>query len=105
MFIVLTNSKTKRKTIVNWNQVQTCYELYDREIQDTVTKIFFNKDSNMIVTEKLNEIHHILNRLEMGLEQNDIKWDEVPTFDEVIENSYRPRFERRKNYRETNYNY
>lgn len=105
MNLVLTNSKTKRKVIVNWNQVQTSYELFDREIQDTVTKIFFNKESNLIVMEKLRDIHNMLYAQSVGLGQSGIVWDELPPFDEMIEHSYRPRYEKKKHYRETNYNY
>lgn len=98
MYITLTNCKSKRKTIVNWGQVHSCYELLDRENRTTVTKINFNKDSYIIVSERLEDIHKILNTVSFGLTQ-DVVWDKEPNFDEVIEESYN-----RENYRERNYN-
>lgn len=98
MYITLTNSKSKRKTIINWEQVHSCYELLDKENRCRVTKINFNKDSYIIVLEKLEDIHKLLNSASFGLTQ-DVEWDGEPVFDEMIEDSYN-----RENYREENYN-
>jgi hypothetical protein len=100
MYITLTNSKSKRKTIINWGQVHSCYELLDRETRSRVTKINFSKDSYIIVSEKLEDIHKLLTKLNFGLSQ-DIVWDSEPNFDEVIEDDYNTN---RKNYRERDYN-
>ena len=98
MYITLTNSKSKRKTIINWEQVHSCYELLDRDSRSRVTKINFSKDSYIIVSEKLEDIHKLLNKVSFGLTQ-DVEWDGEPDFDEMIEESYN-----RDNNRERNYN-
>ena len=100
MFITLTNSKTKRKTIINWEQVHSCYELLDRESRSRVTKINFSKDSYIIVVEKLEDIHKLLGQVSFGLIQ-DVVWDGEPDFDEMIEDE----FHRRDNYRDRERNY
>ena len=100
MNIVLTNSKSKRKNIINWNNVDSSYELLDRECRTRVTKINFSKDSYIIVTEKLEEIHKILEDIKYGLTQK-VVWDSEPSFDEVIEEGYNAN---QKNYRESVYN-
>ena len=87
MYITLTNSKSKRKTIINWEQVHSCYELLDRDSRNRVTKINFSKDSYIIVMEKLEDIHKLLNQVSFGLTQ-DVVWDGDPNFDEVMEESY-----------------
>lgn len=99
MYITLTNSKSKRKTIINWGQVHSCYELLDRETRSRVSKINFSKDSYIIVSEKLEEIHKLLNNVNFGLTQ-DVVWDGEPKFDEMMEEE----FNGRGNYRERNYN-
>ena len=99
MYITLTNSKSKRKTIINWGQVHSCYELLDRESRSRVSKINFSKDSYIIVSEKLEEIHKLLNNVNFGLTQ-DVVWDGEPKFDEMMEEE----FNGRGNYRERNYN-
>lgn len=98
MYITLTNSKSKRKTIINWEQVHSCYELLDRDSRSRVTKINFSKDSYIIVMEKLEDIHRLLNKVSFGLTQ-EVEWDGEPDFDEMIEESYN-----RDNNRERNYN-
>lgn len=100
MYITLTNSKSKRKTIINWVQVHSCYELLDRETRSRVTKINFSKDSYIVVLEKLEDIHRLLGKVSFGLVQ-DVEWDGDPNFDEVIEDDYNTN---RKNYRERDYN-
>jgi hypothetical protein len=100
MYITLTNSKSKRKTIINWEQVHSCYELLDRESRSRVTKINFSKDSYIIVSEKLEDIHKLLNKVSFGLTQ-EVEWDGEPSFDEVLEDEYNTN---RKNYRERDYN-
>ena len=95
MYITLTNSKSKRKTIINWEQVHSCYELLDRESRSRVTKINFSKDSYIIVMEKLEDIHRYLSDASFGLTQK-VEWDGEPDFDEMIEEDY--------NRREKNYN-
>lgn len=100
MYITLTNSKSKRKTIINWEQVHSCYELLDRESRSRVTKINFSKDSYIIVSEKLEDIHKLLGKVSFGLIQ-DVEWDGEPDFDEMIEDEYNSN---RKNNREPNYN-
>ena len=99
MYITLTNSKSKRKTIINWGQVHSCYELLDRETRSRVSKINFSKDSYIIVSEKLEDIHKLLNDVNFGLTQ-DVVWDGEPKFDEMMEEE----FNGRGNYRERNYN-
>lgn len=99
MYITLTNSKSKRKTIINWGQVHSCYELLDRETRSRVSKINFSKDSYIIVSEKLEDIHKLLNNVNFGLTQ-DVVWDGEPKFDEMMEEE----FNGRGNYRERNYN-
>lgn len=101
MYITLTNSKSKRKTIINWEQVHSCYELLDRESRSRVTKINFSKDSYIIVMEKLEDIHTLLGDASFGLTQK-VEWDGEPDFDDVIEDDYNSN--RRENYRERNYN-
>jgi hypothetical protein len=101
MYITLTNSKSKRKTIINWEQVHSCYELLDRESRCRVTKINFSKDSYIIVMEKLEDIHKLLNQSSFGLTQ-DVVWDGEPDFDEMIEDDYNTN--RRDSYRDRNYN-
>ena len=101
MYITLTNSKSKRKTIINWEQVHSCYELLDRESRSRVTKINFSKDSYIIVSEKLEDIHKLLNQSSFGLTQ-DVVWDGDPDFDEMIEDDYNTN--RRDSYRDRNYN-
>ena len=101
MYITLTNSKSKRKTIINWGQVHSCYELLDRDSRSRVTKINFSKDSYIIVSEKLEDIHKLLGQVSFGLTQ-DVEWDSEPNFDEVIEDEYNSN--RRGNYRERDYN-
>jgi hypothetical protein len=100
MYITLTNSKSKRKTIINWEQVHSCYELLDRDSKSRVTKINFSKDSYIIVSEKLEDIHKLLSKVSFGLVQ-EVEWDGEPSFDEVIEDEYNAN---RKNYRERDYN-
>jgi hypothetical protein len=98
MYITLTNSKTKRKTIINWGQVQSCYELLDKETKSRVTKIHFTKDSYIIVLEKLEDIHKLLTKVNFGLTQ-DVEWDGEPNFDEMIEEEFNGReFNRDRNY-------
>jgi hypothetical protein len=101
MYITLTNSKSKRKTIINWEQVHSCYELLDRESRNRVTKINFSKDSYIIVSEKLEDIHKLLGQVSFGLTQSVI-WDGEPDFDEMIEDDYNTN--RKGNYREREYN-
>ena len=101
MYITLTNSKSKRKTIINWGQVHSCYELLDRETRSRVTKINFSKDSYIVVSEKLEDIHKLLTKLNFGLSQ-EVVWDSEPNFDEVIEDEYNTN--RKGNYRERDYN-
>lgn len=100
MYITLTNSKSKRKTIINWEQVHSCYELLDRDSRCRVTKINFSKDSYIIVLEKLEDIHKLLNKVAFGLTQ-EVEWDGEPDFDEMIEDEYHTS---RRNNRERNYN-
>ncbi len=95
MYIALTNSKSKRKNLINWGQVHSCYELLDRDSRSRVTKINFSKDSYIIVMEKLEDIHKLLNKVSYGLTQ-DVEWDGEPDFDEMIEDDF--------NRRERNYN-
>jgi hypothetical protein len=71
----------------------------DRESKSRVTKINFSKDSYIIVVEKLEDIHRLLNKVSFGLTQ-DVVWDGEPDFDEMIEDEYN----RRDNHRERNYN-
>lgn len=99
MYITLTNSKSKRKTIVNWGQVHSCYELLDRESKSRVSKINFSKDSYIIVSEKLEDIHKLLTKVTFGLTQ-EVEWDVEPNFDDMIEEE----FNGRGNYRERSYN-
>ena len=99
MYITLTNSKSKRKTIINWGQVHSCYELLDRESKSRVSKINFSKDSYIIVSEKLEDIHKLLGHVSFGLTQ-DVEWDGEPNFDEMMEEE----FNGRGNYRERTYN-
>ena len=99
MYITLTNSKSKRKTIINWEQVHSCYELLDRDSRSRVTKINFSKDSYIIVSEKLEEIHRLLGQVSFGLTQ-DVVWDGDPDFDEMMEESYN-----RETYRDRERNY
>ena len=100
MYITLTNSKSKRKTIINWGQVHSCYELLDRETRSRVSKINFSKDSYIIVSEKLEDIHKLLNDVNFGLTQ-DVVWDGEPKFDEMMEEE----FNGRGNYRDRERNY
>jgi len=100
MYITLTNSKSKRKTIINWEQVHSCYELLDRDSKSRVTKINFSKDSYIIVSEKLEDIHKLLGKVSFGLTQ-EVVWDGEPDFDDMIEEEYNTS---RKNYRERDYN-
>ena len=88
MFITLTNSMTKRKTIINWGQVHSCYELIDKESNSMVTKINFSKDSYIIVSERLEEIHELLNNMKYGMTQ-DVVWDKGVSLDDRVEESYR----------------
>ena len=99
MYITLTNSKSKRKTIINWKQVHSCYELLDRETRSRVSKINFSKDSYIVVSEKLEDIHKLLGQVSFGLTQ-DVIWDGEPNFDEMMEEE----FNGRGNYRERSYN-
>ena len=101
MYITLTNSKSKRKTIINWEQVHSCYELLDRESRNRVTKINFSKDSYIIVSEKLEDIHKLLGQVSFGLTQS-VVWDGEPDFDEMIEDDYNTN--RKGHYRERDYN-
>jgi hypothetical protein len=72
----------------------------DRESRCRVTKINFSKDSYIIVAEKLEDIHKLLNKVSFGLTQ-EVEWDGEPSFDDVIEDEYNTN---RKNYRERDYN-
>jgi hypothetical protein len=88
MFITLTNSMTSRKTIINWGQVHSCYELIDKNINSMVTKINFSKDSYIIVSERLEEIHELLTNAKYGMTQ-DVVWDKDVSLDDRVEESYR----------------
>lgn len=88
MFITLTNSMTSRKTIINWGQVHSCYELIDKNINSMVTKINFSKDSYIIVSERLEEIHELLTNTKYGMTQ-DVVWDKDVSLDDRVEESYR----------------
>lgn len=90
MYITLTNSMTKRKTIINWNQVHSCYELLDKDSKNRVSKINFNKESYIIVSEKLEDIHKLLTKVTFGLTQ-EVEWDKDPNFDEIIQDEYNRR--------------
>lgn len=87
MYITLTNSMTKRKTIINWDQVHSCYELLDKDSRSRVSKINFNKESYIIVSEKLEDIHKLLTKVTFGLTQ-EVEWDDEPKFDEIIRDEY-----------------
>lgn len=79
---------TSRKTIINWGQVHSCYELIDKNINSMVTKINFSKDSYIIVSERLEEIHELLTNTKYGMTQ-DVVWDKDVSLDDRVEESYR----------------
>jgi hypothetical protein len=72
----------------------------DRDSKSRVTKINFSKDSYIIVSEKLEDIHKLLAKVSFGLIQ-EVEWDSEPSFDDVIEDEYNTN---RKGYREKDYN-
>ena len=78
---------TKIKTIINWDQVHSCYELLDKDSRSRVSKINFNKESYIIVSEKLEDIHKLLTKVTFGLTQ-EVEWDDEPKFDEIIRDEY-----------------
>jgi len=74
--------------------------LLDRDSKSRVTKINFSKDSYIIVSEKLEDIHRLLSKVSFGLTQ-EVVWDGEPDFDDMIEEEYNTS---RKGYREKDYN-
>jgi hypothetical protein len=72
----------------------------DRDSKSRVTKINFSKDSYIIVSEKLEDIHRLLAKVSFGLTQ-EVVWDGEPDFDDMIEEEYNTN---RKGYREKDYN-
>lgn len=100
--VVLTNVKTNRKVMVNFLLYHTSYELYDENLGQLVTKIFFSKDSHIIVKERLETIHGILVEMIEGFKQKNVNFDSS-TLDEVIEKSFND-IQGNKHYQETEFN-
>jgi hypothetical protein len=63
------------------------YEIIDKNTGEPVTKIHFNENSYIIVTERLEAIYNIH---WTQSKQHDLDW-EVQPIDEQIENSFVPR--------------
>lgn len=106
MFIKLTNCNSKRPVVINPSNVHSMYETVDRNNGNFVTKINFNENSYIIVTERLEDIYKLGTLLSKGVDQTDIDWT-VQTIDERVEQSFTPRtYERRPRYnnRQPNYN-
>lgn len=108
MFIKLTNANSKRPVVINPSNIHSMYETVDRTTGNFITKINFNENSYIIVNERLEDIYKLGILLTKGVDQTDIDWS-VPTIDERVEESFRPRtYERRQrtydNNRQRNYN-
>jgi hypothetical protein len=109
MLIKLTNSNSKRPVVMNPQNVHSMYEIIDKNTGEPVTKIHFNENSYIIVTERLETIYNIH---WTQSKQMDLDWETKPTIDELMETSFvqRPRYPQRINrndYRENrqrNYN-
>lgn len=87
MLIKLTNSNSKRPVVMNPQNVHSMYEIIDKNTGEPVTKIHFNENSYIIVTERLEAIYNIH---WTQSKQHDLDW-EVQPIDEQIENSFVPR--------------
>jgi hypothetical protein len=103
MLIKLTNSNSKRPVVMNPQNVHSMYEIIDKNTGEPITKVHFNENSYIIVTERLETIYNIH---WANSKQIDLDW-EVQPIDEHMENSFvpRPRYPQRaprNDYRENN---
>jgi hypothetical protein len=87
MLIKLTNSNSKRPVVMNPQNVHSMYEIIDKNTGEPVTKVHFNENSYIIVTERLEEIYNIH---WANSKQMDLDWGVQP-IDEHMENSFVPR--------------
>jgi hypothetical protein len=92
MLIKLTNSNSKRPVVMNPQNVHSMYEIIDKNTGIPVTKVHFNENSYIIVTERLEEIYNLHWE---NCKQEDLDWSVQP-IDEQMENSFvqRPRYPR-----------
>jgi hypothetical protein len=91
MLIKLTNSNSKRPVVMNPQNVHSMYEIIDKNTGIPVTKIHFNENSYIIVTERLEEIYDIHWN---NSKQNYLDWSVQP-IDEQMENNFQPRYVKR----------
>ena len=94
MLLKLTNSNSKRPVVMNTENVHSMYEILDRTTLQPVTKIHFNENSYIIVTERLEDIY---NMSWENCKQEDLNWNVQP-IDEQIENTFvpQPRYPQRQ---------
>lgn len=88
MLIKLTNSNSKRPVVMNPQNVHSMYEIIDKNTGIPVTKVHFNENSYIIVTERLEEIYNLHWE---NCKQKDLDWESKPTIDELIENNFQPK--------------
>ena len=91
MVIILTNFNSDRKCLVNMSIVETCYVVWDKDIERYKTKICFRgNESYIFVEESLQVIHKLCVNYSMGIYQSS-DW-ETKSIVEHLENhfKYRP---------------
>jgi hypothetical protein len=88
MIIKLTYYGTDRPTLVNMNNVESVYQVYDKGAKRFSTKICFSGNQSYInVDEDLQTIMRLSQDFTLG-EFQDTEWV-TPTLEQRLENSYR----------------
>lgn len=106
MLVKLTYYGTDRPTLINLGNVESIYQVYDKNLKRYSTKVCFRGNESYInVEEDLQEILKISQDYQMGDYQS-CDWV-TPTVEERLLNSYndsRPRVNNYKPRHERNYN-